>query len=90
MTLFGPVHEYDATATAVVKRFSVLPEQTGVLLDGAGVAGVAFTTTAVVPTAEVHPFVVTVRLYVPLPAVVAEAIEGFCTGELKLFGPVHA
>jgi hypothetical protein len=67
----------------------VLPVHTGVLLDGAGVAGVVFTTTAVVPTAEVQPFVVTVTLYVPAIAVVALMIAGFCTDEAKEFGPVQ-
>jgi hypothetical protein len=60
--LLGPVHEYVAPATAAVERLIVLPVQTGVLLDGAGAAGVVFTTTATVPTADVHPFVVTVTL----------------------------
>ena len=59
---FGPVHEYVAPATAAVERLMVFPAQTGELLEGAGVAGVAFTTTATVPTADVHPFVVTVTL----------------------------
>jgi hypothetical protein len=55
----------------------VLPVQTGVLLDADGVAGVALTTTAVVPTPEVQPFVVTVTLYVPPIAMVAFVIDGF-------------
>jgi hypothetical protein len=55
----------------------VLPVHTGVLLDAVGVAGVALITTAVVPTAEVHPFVVTVTLYVPAMATVAFVIDGF-------------
>lgn len=59
---FGPVHAYVAPATAGVERLIVLPVQTGVLLDVVGVAGVALTTTAVVPIAEVQPFVVTVTL----------------------------
>ena len=75
--LFGPVHEYVAPATAAVERLIVLPEQTGELLEGAGVAGVLFTTTAVVPTADVQPVVVTVTLYVPAMAVVAFVITGF-------------
>ena len=55
----------------------MLPVHTGVLLDAVGVDGVVFTTTAVVPTPEVHPFVVTVTLYVPAIAVVALVIDGF-------------
>jgi hypothetical protein len=72
-----------------VERLIVFPVHTGVLLDADGVAGVALTTTAVVPAAEVHPFVVTVTLYVPVAAIVTEPMEGFCADELKLFGPVH-
>jgi hypothetical protein len=59
---FGPVQLYVAPATAGVVRLIVLPEHTGELLPAVGVAGVAFTTTAVVPTADVHPLVVTVTL----------------------------
>ena len=54
-----------------------MPEHTGELLDAVGVAGVALTTTAVVPTPEVQPLVVTVTLYVPDIAVVAFVITGF-------------
>jgi hypothetical protein len=55
----------------------VLPVQTGELEEGAGAAGVVLITTATVPTAEVHPFVVTVTLYVPAMAEVAFVIDGF-------------
>jgi hypothetical protein len=72
-----------------VKRLIVLLIQTGELLLAVGVAGVAFTTTAVVPTAEVQPVVVTVTLYVPAIATVALVMDGFCTEEAKEFGPVH-
>ena len=58
----GPVQEYVAPATAEVVRLIVLPVQTGELLDGEGVAGVVLITTAVVATADVQPFVVTVML----------------------------
>ena len=67
----------------------VLPLHTGVLLDAVGVVGVAFTTTAVVPTAEVHPVVVTVTLYVPAIAAVAPVRVGFCNAEENAEGPVH-
>ena len=62
MNEFGPVQLYVAPATVAVDRLMVLPVQTGVLLDGDGVAGVEFTTTAVVPAALVQPLVVTVTL----------------------------
>src|SRR6218665_139653 len=68
----------------------VLPVHTGELLDAVGVAGVEFTTTAVVPTALVQPLVVTVTLYVPAIAVVALVMLGFCTDDVNEFGPVHA
>src|SRR5262245_37334308 len=55
-----------------------------------GVAGVALTTTFVVPAAEVQPFTVTVTEYVPASAVVALARVGFCADDVKPFGPVHA
>ena len=55
-----------------------------------GVAGIALTTTFVVPAAEVQPFTVTVTEYVPASAVVAFARVGFCCDEVKPFGPVHA
>ena len=70
-------------------KLIVLPVQTGVLLDAVGVAGVAFITTAVVPTADVQPVVVTVTEYVPAIAAVAFVTEGFCTAEEKEFGPVQ-
>ena len=55
-----------------------------------GVAGVALTTTFVVPAAEVQPLTVTVTEYVPASAVVAFVRVGFCSAEVKPFGPVHA
>lgn len=85
----GPVQLYVAPATAVVERLIVLPVQTGVLLNGEGVAGVVFTTTTVVPTAEVHPFAVTVTLYVPAIAIVAFTRVGFCNADENEEGPVH-
>jgi hypothetical protein len=54
-----------------------------------GVAGFAFTTTFVVPAAEVQPLTVTVTEYVPASASVALARVGFCSDEVKPFGPVH-
>lgn len=67
----------------------VLPVQTGLLLEAVGAAGVVFTTTAVVPTAEVHPPTVTVTLYVPAAAAVTPVMVGFCNEEAKLLGPVQ-
>ena len=68
----------------------VEPSQYGPLFVAVGVAGVALTTTFVVPAAEVQPLTVMVTEYVPASAVVAFARVGFCSGDVKPFGPVHA
>ena len=65
------------------------PAQTGVLLFTEGVAGVAFTTTAVVPAKLVQPLVVTVTLYVPAIAAVEVGRVGFCVVLVNALGPVH-
>src|SRR3954449_9147102 len=68
----------------------VAPAQYGPPFDAVGVAGMALTTTFVVPAAEVQPFTVIVTEYVPGSAVVAFARVGFCCVEVKPFGPLHA
>jgi hypothetical protein len=60
------------------------------LFEAVGVAGAALTVTLVVPAAELQVPTVTMTEYVPLLAVVALAIVGFCRFEVKEFGPVHA
>ena len=85
----GPVHEYVAPLTVGVDSAIVAPSQYGPPLEAVGVAGVAFTTTFVVPAADVHPFTVTVTEYMPASAVVALERVGFCSAEVKPFGPVH-
>ena len=67
----------------------VAPSQYGPPFDAVGVAGVAFTTTFVVPAADVQPFTVIVTEYVPASAGVALVRVGFWSDEVKLFGPVH-
>src|ERR1041384_3792322 len=67
----------------------VAPSQYGPPLLAVGFAGVALTTTSVLPAAEVQPFTVTITEYVPASAVVAFARVGFCCVEVKPFGPVH-
>ena len=57
---FGPVHAYVAPATVGVESAIVPPSQYGPPFDAVGVAGVAFTTTFVVPAAEVQPLTVIV------------------------------
>ena len=68
----------------------VAPSQYGPVFDAVGVAGMAFTTTLVVPAAEVQPVTVIVTEYVPASAVAAFERVGFCSDEVKPFGPVHA
>ena len=87
---FGPVHEYVAPPTSGVESWMVAPSQYGPPLDAVGVAGIGLTTTLVVPAAEVQPFTVIVTEYVPASASVAPERVGFCCGEVKPFGPVHA
>lgn len=89
LKLFGPVQLYAAPTTAGVERLSVLPEQTGELLDAVGVDGVALIVTAVVPAADVHPPTVTVTLYVPAIAAVADGRVGFCKDDVNAEGPVQ-
>jgi hypothetical protein len=87
---FGPVHAYVAPATVGVESAIVAFSQYGPPLLAVGVAGVALTTTFVVPAAEVQPLTVMVTEYVPASASVALARVGFCRAEVKPFGPVHA
>src|SRR5436190_7189 len=68
----------------------VAPSQYGPPLVAVGVAGVALTTTFVLPAALVQPLTVTVTEYVPASAVVALLRVGFCSVDVKPFGPVHA
>ena len=77
MKPFGPVHAYVAPATVGVESAIVAPSQYGPPLEAVGVAGVALTTTFVVPAAEVQPLTVTVTEYVPASAVVALERVGF-------------
>jgi hypothetical protein len=86
---FGPVHEYVAPETVGVESAIVAPSQYGPPFDAVGVAGVGFTTTFVVPAAEVQPLTVTVTEYVPAKAVVALERVGFCSADVKPAGPVH-
>src|SRR4029077_6453414 len=86
---FGPVHEYVAPETNAVESEIVAPSQYAPPLLAVGVAGVALTTTFVVPAAEVQPLTVIVTEYVPASVSVAFARVGFCCAEVKPFGPVH-
>src|SRR3954467_15880721 len=86
---FGPVHAYVAPLTVGVLSWIVAPSQYGPPLLAVGVAGMALTTTFVVPAADVQPFTVMVTEYVPASAVVALPRVGFCSDDVKPFGPVH-
>src|SRR5213596_2805572 len=88
--VFGPVHAYVAPPTVGVEREIVPPVQYGPVFDAVGVVGIEFTTTDVVPAAEMQPLTVTVTEYVPASASVALARVGFCSDEVKPFGPVQA
>src|SRR5947207_3106787 len=87
---FGPVQAYVAPETSGVESEIVAPSQYGPPFEAVGVAGVAFTTTFVVPAAEGQLLTVTVTEYVPASAVAALARVGFCCEEVNPFGPVHA
>ena len=60
-------------------------------LDGVGllITGTEFTTTLTELDAEVQPFCVTLKLYVPVAAVVAALIVGLALILVKLLGPVQ-
>src|SRR5213075_2827032 len=87
---FGPVHAYVAPLTVGVFSWTVSPSQYGPVLLAVGVAGIVLTTTLVVPAALGQPLTVMVTEYVPASAVVALVRVGFCSAEVKPFGPVHA
>lgn len=72
-------------------RFRLRPTapHKGLLLPAVGKAGVACTTTATVPAADVQPFMVAVTLYVPLAATVTFGIVGFAIPLVNPLGPVH-
>src|SRR6185503_17470063 len=80
---FGPVHAYVAPETVGVESAIVVPSQYGPPLLAVGVAGIALTTTFVVPAADVQPLTVIVTEYVPASTVVALERVGFCADEVK-------
>ena len=73
--------------SVIVPEEEVQPELVGVT---ACAVGPAFTTTEVVAAALVHPPTVTVTLYVPAIAAVADGRAGFCTADVNAEGPVQA
>ena len=86
---FGPVQLKVAPGIFPAVSNNVDPEHTGVFDDAVGVAGALFTVTVVDPAGPVHPFTVAVTEYVPVSAVVADGIVGFCADDVNPFGPVQ-
>jgi hypothetical protein len=80
---------YVAPGIVSTVNCNIVPVQTGLLLDALGVVGVEFTPTKVVLSTLVQPLIVTFTVYVPVAAVVAFTIDGFCEEEENPFGPVH-
>ena len=59
------------------------------MLDATGVAGIGLTIAVMVPGRLVHPATAAVTEYIPLAAVVAFTMEGFCSDDVNAFGPVQ-
>src|SRR5436189_2036405 len=78
-----------APETVGVDSWIVAPSKYGPPLLAVGVAGVALTTTFVVPVFEVHPLTVMLTEYAPASEVVALERVGFCCADVKPFGPIH-
>src|SRR5260221_535463 len=85
-----PVQAYAAPPTVGVESEIVPPAQYGPVFDAVGVAGIGLTTTLVVPAADVQPLTVMATEYVPASAAAALERVGFCSAEVKPFGPVQA
>ena len=88
---FGPVQLNVAPVNPEAVRFSVLPEQSGLLLLKVGAAGCVVIDTVVVDAYEGQPFavVMVVQEYTPAAAPVTLVMVGFCCVLVKPFGPVH-
>lgn len=74
--LFGPVHVYVPLVADDV-RLMASPSHTGEFDPAVGVAGIGFTVTLVVASADTQPFSVTVSEYVPASASVEAVMVGF-------------
>jgi hypothetical protein len=68
---------------------SVVPAQSGELVETCGAAGAVVTVALVLAAVLLHPFTVAVTKYVPATARLALAMTGFCTVEVNPFGPVQ-
>ena len=86
---FGPVQLYEAPAIDDAVKFKFVPAQTAELFDAVGDDGIGLTVTLVLTGMLVHCPVVTVTEYEPASEEVALLITGFCTDDVKPFGPVQ-
>ncbi len=85
-------HWYVAPAPpspAVTSRSTSPPSHEGLELTKVGIVGVGLTVIATVPAGDGQPFSKMINVYVPELAGVALAMNGFCSVELKPFGPSH-
>ena len=89
LKLFGPVQAYVAEGMLLAERLMALPTHTGELEDTLA-TGSGFTVTDTFAGAELQPFSVTTKVYVPASAAVAGVMVGSSVELLKLLGPVHA
>jgi hypothetical protein len=87
--LLGPVQLYAAPVIFDAVRFKVEPSHTGLLLEAVGAARFGLTNTLTVPAVLVQLPTVAMTEYVPVAAVVALLIEGFCKVDVKPLGPVQ-
>jgi hypothetical protein len=71
------------------KRFRVAPAHIVPLFEAVGAARFGLTTALTVPAALVQLPTVALTEYVPVAAVVALVIEGFCEDDVKPLGPVQ-
>ncbi len=77
-------------AVAVAVSVEVCPLHIVIGFPETETVGVCVTEIETVPAALVHPEAeVVVAVYVPLAAVPAPGIVGFCAIEVKLFGPLQ-
>jgi hypothetical protein len=70
-------------------RLRFCPVQSVVLPEGVGTEGTGFTVTETVPAVLTQVPALAVTEYMPVAAVPAEVIAGFCDEEEKPFGPVQ-
>ena len=85
----GLVHSNMAPTTSGVFNCNKSPAHNGPLLVGVGVVGYGLTTTSIVAGKLGQVFTVTEHRYWPPAAAEAAAILGFCSKDVKPFGPLQ-